>query len=66
MKARNRPIRGSEHPQRENEQVRKQMRIFIAALQSYPRRFAEDRGVSFEEHRRKLLKDVIPGARRGD
>jgi len=66
MKARNRPIRAEEHAGRENERVRQQIRGFLAALHSYPQRFAEDQSLSFEEHRRSLLEEVMPSARRRD
>jgi len=38
-----------------NEQVRVEIQTFLAALTSYPDRFAVNPGITFEEHRISLM-----------
>lgn len=66
MKAGNRPIRVSKNRAPGNEQVRVEIRNFLKALDSYPQRFAEDRRVSFEEHRSSLVNNGESRRRRRD
>ena len=43
-----------------NEQVRVEMQTFLAALASYPDRFAVNPQVTFEEHRVSLMPPTVP------
>jgi hypothetical protein len=44
-----------DNPLSSNEQVRKEIRSFLQALDSYPDRFAMNPRISFEEHRSALV-----------
>jgi hypothetical protein len=39
-----------------NEDVRKEIAAFLRALHSYPDRFAQNPGITFEEHRSALVR----------
>jgi hypothetical protein len=52
MKAR--LIREGENHMSSNEQVRREIQIFLQALDSYPDRFAREPKITFEEHRSSL------------
>jgi hypothetical protein len=54
MKARG-PKRRSEQRVSGNEQVRVEIQTFLAALNSYPERFAVNPGITFEEHCTSLM-----------
>jgi len=47
-----------------NEQVRKEMASFLRALHSYPERFAQNPGLTFEEHRSALVQTGKTESRR--
>lgn len=47
-----------------NEQVRIEIQSFLLALDSYPERFAQSPGISFEEHRSSLVEAAAPAPRR--
>ena len=47
-----------------NEQVRIEIQSFLLALDSYPERFAQSPGISFEEHRSSLVEAAVPSPRR--
>ena len=47
-----------------NEQVRIEIQSFLLALDSYPERFAQSPGISFEEHRSSLVEAAAPSLRR--
>lgn len=54
MKSRVSRIMGSDQVQT-NENVRAEMQTFLAALVSYPDRFAANPDISFEQHRTSLM-----------
>jgi len=56
MKAKMRVVPAGEDSVAANERVRSEIQIFLEALDSYPERFANEPGVSFEEHRTSLLR----------
>ncbi len=41
-----------------NHQALVEIEIFLAALASYPEQFAVDPGLSFEEHRSRLMRNA--------
>jgi hypothetical protein len=41
-----------------NRQALAEIEVFLAALASYPEQFAVDHGLSFEEHRSRLMRNV--------
>lgn len=47
-----------------NDQVRKEIRNFLLAVESYPDRFAQDPGVTFEEHHGGLVRATSTASRR--
>jgi len=55
MKSKMRRVEPREKYVEGNQQVRIEMQSFLRALDSYPERFAQDPGISFEEHRSSLV-----------
>ena len=47
-----------ENTARLNYQALAEIEIFLAALASYPEQFAVDPGLSFEEHRARLMRNT--------
>jgi hypothetical protein len=47
-------IGAGESPILTNEKVRREIQVFLRALESYPHCFSRDPGISFEEHRSKV------------
>jgi hypothetical protein len=47
-----------ENTARLNHQVLAEIEIFLAALASYPEQFEVDPGLSFEEHRARLMRNA--------
>lgn len=64
MKAKMRQLRVGEIPVSSNEQVLVEIQSFLQALDSYPERFAQQPGISFEEHRCCLAQAVETQPRR--
>ena len=60
MKARMTNVQPRESLLSGNKQVRSEIRSFMEALDSYPERFAEEPGITFEQH---LYNRVSPGTR---
>ena len=54
MKAKMRVVPLGEDAVAANERVRSEIRTFLEALDSYPERFAQQPGISFEEYRSSL------------
>ena len=63
MKAKMHPVLVREDQLSDNEHVRREMRIFLQALDSYPERFARNPGVSFEEYCSGLAQQAKPEPR---
>ena len=64
MKAKRSQLRVDHETRFDNERVRKEIQSFLQALDSYPRRFARDPSVTFEEHRCALIQDQTGESRR--
>jgi len=67
MKSQRRQVRGvGDKRMSGNEQVRREIQSFLQALHSYPERFSQDPGITFEEHRSSLIALVPTEPRRHD
>jgi hypothetical protein len=63
MKSKTRQARVRDERQ-SNEQVRREIRSFLHALQSYPGRFAKDPHVTFEQHHGGVVRAASAMSRR--
>ena len=64
MKSKRRQGRVGDQRLEGNEQVRREIQSFLRALHSYPKRFARDPAITFEEHHSSLLVLIQTEARR--
>jgi hypothetical protein len=64
MRGKDLQLRAAERHMSANEQVRIEIQSFLLALDSYPERFAQSPGISFEEHRSSLVEAAAPAPRR--
>jgi hypothetical protein len=64
MKSKRRQVRVGNQRLSGNEQVRREIQSFLRALHSYPKRFARNPDITFEEHHSSLLVLIQTDARR--
>jgi hypothetical protein len=55
MKAKPRLVLAEDNHMSRNEQVRREIQVFLQAVDSYPDRFAREPEVTFEQHRSGLV-----------